>query len=202
MRYDSLLDLLRRRRSPYAFDGAPVSDADLARVFVAARWAPSSYNEQPWRFVVGRRDDPFYDAILGALTGHNPTWARTAPVLGLVVVAEAFARAGRENAHGRYDAGAAVMALSLAAQTLELGVHQMAGVEGGAVARALGVPDGFDVAAAFALGRPAPDPAAVVPAELAARAASPKPRRPLADTVFAAWGVPLLADGAPGDGGP
>ena len=192
MTADDLLALLRRRRSPYAFDPAPVADADLARAFEAARWAPSSYNEQPWRFVVGRRGEPAYDAILGTLTGHNPTWARTAPVLGVVAVAETFARAGRPNAHARYDAGAAMMALSLAAAALGLGVHQMAGVEGGAVAEALGVPDGFGVAVAFALGRPAPDPAALVPAELAARATSPKPRRPLAETVFAAWGRPLL----------
>ena len=192
--YEDLLALLRARRSPYAFDlDAEVSDDDLQRVFEAARWAPSSYNEQPWRFVVGRRGDAAYDAILGALTGHNPTWARTAPVLALVLATDAFARNGKENAHRRHDVGAALMALSLAAGALGLGVHQMAGVAGGAAADVLGVPDGFDPVVAFALGRPAPDPAAVVPAELAARATAPKPRRPLAESVFGpARGVPLL----------
>ncbi|MDT0632114.1 nitroreductase family protein [Rubrivirga litoralis] len=201
MSYDDLLDLLRRRRSPYAFDGRAVSDDDLARVFEAARWAPSSRNEQPWRFVVGRRGDAAYQAILAALTGRNPTWARTAPVLGLGLVARTFARGGADNRHRRHDLGAAGLALSLAAATRGLGLHQMAGVEGGAAAEAFGVPDAFEVVVAFALGHPAPDPAALVPADLAARASSPKPRRPLGETVFGpAWAEPLLspsADSAP-----
>lgn len=193
--YDRLLDLVHRRRSPYAFDGAAVSDADLRRVFEAARWAPSSYNEQPWRFVVGRRGDSTYEAIHGALTGHNPTWAGTAPVLGLVVVSETLARSGKPNRHRWYDTGAAMMALTLAAETLGLGVHQMAGVDAEAAADALDVPDGFEPVAAFALGRPSDEPAAVLPPELAERARTRKPRRPLEETVFGpSWGE-SFADG-------
>lgn len=196
--YDALLDLARRRRSPYAFDPeAAVSEADLARVFEVARWAPSSFNEQPWRFLVGRRGGAAYGAIAGALRGRNPEWATTAPALGLVLAAETFARNGRPNPHRRFDAGAATMALAFAAEALGLGLHVMAGVDAGAAAAALGVPEGFDAVAGFALGRRAEDPASVVPADLAERARRPKPRRPLGETVFGRWGEPALpeADG-------
>ena len=194
MTYDSLYGLLRLRRSPYAFDrAAPVTDADLARLFEAARWAPSSYNEQPWRFVVGREGDAAYQSILDALKGRNPEWALTAPVLGLALVAEAFARNGETNAHARHDLGMATMAFALAAATLGLGVHLMAGVDARAAAAALGVPDVCDPVTAFALGVPAPDPEAVVPEDLARRATTPKGRRPLGQTVFGpTWGSPFF----------
>ena len=182
--YDVLLRLVRQRRSPYAFDAdAAVSDGALRRLFEVARWAPSSYNEQPWRFVVGRRGGATYDAVAGALTGRNPEWATTAPVLGVVLAAETFARNGRPNPHRRFDAGAAAFGLALAAHAEGLGVHWMAGVDAGRLGGV--VTDGFDAVAAFALGRPADDPRAVVPEDLAARALAPKPRRPLGETV---WG--------------
>ena len=190
---DRLLALARRRRSPYAFDGEPVDDDTLRTLFETARWAPSSYNEQPWRFVVGQRGDLAYASIADALRGRNPEWARTAPILGLVLAAETFAQSGKANAHRRYDVGAAMMLLALAAEAVGLGVHTMAGVEARTAAEALGVPDGVDAVAGFALGRPAEDPAAVVPADLADRALTPKPRRPLGETVFGPrWGAPLL----------
>lgn len=191
--YDVLLRLARQRRSPYAFDAdAEVSDDALRRVFEVARWAPSSYNEQPWRYLVGRRETPEYDAIANALQGRNPEWARTAPVLGLVLAAETFARGGQPNPHRRFDAGAASYGLALAAEAAGLGLHLMAGVDAAAAAQRLGVPTGVDAVAGFALGVRAADPAAVVPDDLAERARQPKPRRPLAETVFGAWGVPAL----------
>ena len=188
--YDALLQLARQRRSPYAFDAAAeVSDEALRRLFEVARWAPSSYNEQPWRFVVGRRGSEAYGAVARSLHGRNPEWALTAPVLGLVLAAETFAKSGKPNAHRRFDAGSATFGLALAAETLGLGLHLMAGVDGAAAAGRLGVPDGFDAVAGFALGVRAEDPASVVPEDLAERAVQPKPRRPLSGTVFGAvWG--------------
>lgn len=192
--YDILLRLARQRRSPYAFDaGAEVSDDALRRVFEVARWAPSSYNEQPWRYVIGRRGTGAYDAVSDALTGRNPEWALTAPIVGLVLAAETFARNGTPNAHRRFDAGAASFGLALAAESVGLGIHLMAGVDGQAAADSLGVPDGFDAIAGFALGVRAQDPKSVVPEDLAERAIQSKPRRPLAETVFGAtWGEPAL----------
>ena len=192
--YADLLRLVRQRRSPYAFDAqAEVSDEALRRVFEVARWAPSSYNEQPWRYVVGRRGTGAYGAVSGALRGRNPEWARTAPILGLVLAAETFDKSGMPNAHRRFDAGAATFGLALAAETQDLGLHLMAGVDGAGVADRLGVPDGFDAVAGFALGARADDPKAVVPEDLAERAIRSKPRRPLAETVFGSvWGEPAL----------
>ncbi|MGB3541454.1 nitroreductase family protein, partial [Rubrivirga sp.] len=127
--YDVLLYLARSRRSPYAFDlEAEVSDGDLRRVFEVARWAPSSYNEQPWRFLIGRHGDDAYAIIEDALKGRNPEWATTAPVLGIVLASSTFARGGRPNAHRQFDAGAAAFGLALAAEAVGLGVHLMAGV--------------------------------------------------------------------------
>ena len=193
--YDLLLRLAHQRRSPYAFDASvEVSDETLRRLFEVARWAPSSYNEQPWRYVVGRGGTAAYEAIAEALKGRNPEWALTAPVLGLVLAAETFDKSGKPNAHRRFDAGAASFGLALAAESLGLGVHFMAGVDADAVAGRLGVPVGFDAIAGFALGVRADDPKAVVPDDLAERAIQPKPRRPLSETVFGAvWGEPALS---------
>ena len=192
--YDALVRLAQQRRSPYAFDAdAEVSDETLRRLFEVARWAPSSYNEQPWRYVIGRTGTPAYGAVADALKGRNPEWALTAPILGLVLAAETFGNSGQPNPHRRFDAGAATFGLALAAESLGVGVHVMAGVDAQAAADALGVPDGFDAVAGLALGVPARDPASVVPPELAERAIRPKPRRPLRETVFGAtWGDPAL----------
>lgn len=193
--YDTLLRLVRQRRSPYAFDvEAEVSDDTLRLLFAVARWAPSSYNEQPWRYIVGRKGTATYDAVADSLTGRNPEWALTAPILGLVLAAETFAKSGKPNPHRRFDAGAATLGLALAAESLHLGVHLMAGIDGAAMAHNLDVPDGFDAVAGFALGVRADDPKAVVPDDLAERAIQPKPRRPLAETVFGRWGEPAFED--------
>lgn len=190
---DALLDLVRQRRSAYAFRPAPVSDDDLEAVLEAARWAPSSFNEQPWRYVVGRRGDAAYAAVSDALTGHNPQWARTAPVLGLTLVAPTFRRNGRPNRHAWHDVGGSALLLALAAEARGLAVHLMAGVDGRAAALALGVPDAFEPVTAFALGHPAEAPGAGLPPTLAERDRHRKPRRPLAETVYGpTWGEPLL----------
>ena len=188
-----LFDLVRQRRSVYAFGPEPVADADLRAVLEAAARAPSSYNEQPWRYVVGRRGDAAYGAVLDALTGHNPEWARTAPALGLVLAAPTFARDGAANRHAWHDVGGSTLLLALAAEARGLALHLMAGVDGRGAAKALGVPEAFEPVAAFALGRPAAEPGAGLPPALAERDRQPKPRRPLAETAFGpAWGEPLL----------
>jgi nitroreductase len=191
-----LSDLVRQRRSAYAFDPRPVSDADLRAVFDVARHAPSSFNEQPWRYVVGRRGDAAYAAVLDALAGRNPTWAGAAPVLGLVLAAPAFEGNGRANRHAWHDVGASTAVLGLAAEARGLSLHLMAGVDGRAAAEALGVPSALEPVAAFALGRPAAEPGAGLPDALARRDRQRKPRRPLDQTVFGpAWGEALWPGG-------
>ena len=190
--YDTLLNLARSRRSAYAYSDAPVTDDELAHVLEVARHAPSSYNEQPWRVVVARRGEAAYDAIYGALKGQNPGWASTAPALGLTLASPTFSRTGKPNRHAWHDVGAFVAMLSLAADALGLSVHQMAGVDGPVAAGALDVPDLFEVVAAFALGHPAATRGAGLPDELATRARTDKPRRPVEETAFGpTWGESL-----------
>ena len=97
-------ELLSRRWSPYAFADRDVAEEDLRSLFEAARWAASSYNEQPWSFVVATRRDPdAFERALSCLVEGNREWARHAPVLALGIVRESFSRNGRPNAAARHD---------------------------------------------------------------------------------------------------
>ena len=192
-RYDGLLSLFQSRRSAYAFANAPVTDDDLAAVLEAARSAPSSFNEQPWRLVITRKGEAAYDAIADALKGKNPEWAPAAPILGLTLASSTFSRNGKPNRHAWYDTGAFMMALSVAAESLGLSVHQMAGVDGATAAEALGVPEGIEPVAAFALGHLPDTRGAGLPDALAVRDQTDKPRRPIEETAYGpVWGEPRV----------
>src|SRR6201996_7270685 len=84
-------DIFLRRWSPRAFADKDVSADDLKKIFEAARWAPSSYNEQPWRFFLGHRGDPTYQKIFDSLVEFNQGWAKSAPVLILSAASKSFA---------------------------------------------------------------------------------------------------------------
>ena len=108
-------DLIRRRWSPRAFSDKEVSSAELNTLFEAARWAASSSNEQPWRFLVGRRGDETYQKIFNALVEFNQSWAKSAPVLVLSVAKKTFTAKGHPNRTALHDTGAATATLSLQA---------------------------------------------------------------------------------------
>lgn len=168
------------RWSPRAFRDEPVPEEHVEAVLEAARWAPSSYNEQPWRFVVATEDDDrerFADALLDA----NRAWAEDAPILGFVVAKTTFEHDGRENPHARFDAGAAWMSLALQAHQLGLHVHAMGGIDYEAAAEAVGLPEDHEVVCAIALGyRAEPD---VLPDEVADDELPPSDRKPLDEIV-------------------
>jgi nitroreductase len=152
--------LLRRRYSTREFLDRPVSSDSLRRLFDAARWAPSCFNEQPWRFLIGARHDnrEAFDAIAGTLVSGN-RWALEAPVLGIAIANLAFARNGKPNRWAQYDTGQAMAHLTFQAQMEGLSVHQMGGFDEAKAQQALAIPDGHDPIAAFALGYPVePDP--------------------------------------------
>ena len=107
-------DLFLRRWSPRAFADKEVSTDDLKKIFEAARWAASSYNEQPWRFFLGRRGDATYQKIFDALVEFNQGWAKSAPVLILSVASNKFAQNGKPNQYSIHDTGTATGYLSLA----------------------------------------------------------------------------------------
>lgn len=189
-----ILDVIRHRWSPRAFDPArPVAAADLLRLFEAARWAASSYNEQPWRFVVAAREDApdTYAALTESLLGHNPTWATAAPVWVLVAVRLTLERNGKPNRHAWYDAGQAVSQLTLQATSMGLGVRQMQGFDAAIARRACAVPDDHEPAVLMAIGYPG-DPDSLEREAHRDAERAPRQRRPLDDFVFgASWGRPF-----------
>ncbi|MEO7191787.1 MAG: nitroreductase family protein [Vicinamibacterales bacterium] len=186
--------MIRERWSPRAFDpAADISDAELHRLFEAARWAPSSLNEQPWRFLVARRarSGAAFAALLHALTLRNQEWARAAPLLVLVVVRSTLERTGQVNTHAWYDAGQAVAFLTLQATAGGLASRQMQGFDPARAREACRVPEPFEPAVVLALGRVG-DPAALATDAHRAAELQPRQRRPIADFVFdEEWGRPL-----------
>jgi len=189
-----ILDVIRRRWSPRAFDpGRGVDRDELRRLFEAARWSASSYNAQPWRFVVvdRARSPDAHQALFGSLLGHNPGWAAAAPVLVLVAVHLTLERDGRRNTHAWYDTGQAVSLLALQATDQGLGVRQMQGFDPAVARAACRVPDDYEPAVVMAIGYPG-DPASLEVESHRDAERRPRARRPARDFVFeAAWGTPL-----------
>lgn len=187
-------ELLGRRWSPRAFmRERPVSPEDLIAVAEAARWAASSSNEQPWRYVWTDRfrDEQIWSKALACLAEKNQRWARNAPVLGFVAAREHFVRNGSANRWAQYDCGAASACLCLQAAALGLITHQMGGFDAATVIEAFGVPPGFTVMAAIALGYQAE--LHTLDAEFQESEAVPRTRRALKETFFlGAWDQPLI----------
>jgi nitroreductase len=146
-------EILRRRWSPRSFSERLVEPEKLQSLFEAARWAASSFNEQPWNFIVATKQKPEEHArLLGCLVEGNQPWARAAPVLMVSVAKLNFDKTGKPNRHAFHDVGLAVQNMIVQATALGLCVHQMAGFSSEKVRETYGVPDGFDPVAAIAIG--------------------------------------------------
>lgn len=181
-------DLLRRRWSPRAFSSRAVEPDTLRVLLEAARWAPSCFNEQPWRFLVATSADPGgLERMLGCLTEGNQAWAKAAPVLLLTVARTAFERNGKPNRHAYHDVGLAVANLTVQATALGLAVHQMAGIVPEKVRETYAMPEGFEPVTGVAVGHPGE--ASALPEPLRQREAAPRTRRPLGEIAFSGgWG--------------
>ena len=184
---DGVLPAIQGRWSPRSFSGRDVAPADLARVFEAARWAPSSSNRQPWRYLVGVRNSSTHRLIASTLVGFNQAWAPQAPVLILGVTKAAHD--GTPNAYALYDLGAATALLTVQAAALGLSTHQMAGYDHEAARQALEIPEDYALGSVIALGYQG-EPAALANEKLVSLEVAPRERKPLRDFVFSAWGVP------------
>lgn len=182
-------DLIRHRWSPRAFADKPVAPEVLRSLFEAARWAPSSSNEQPWAFLVATRDSPSYAKLLSTLVEFNQMWAKNAPVLAIAVSRLSFARSGQPNRNAFYDTGAAVAHLTMEASTRGLFVHQMGGFDPQKAKELFSIPADWEAIAAFVIGYPG-DPQAL-PESLRERELAPRTRKPLSEFVLSgAWGQP------------
>lgn len=170
--------LLQNRWSGRAFDPSRTIEAEkLAALAEAARWAPSSMNAQPWRFTaVVRGQDSAWDAVKGTLAASNQAWADQAPLL-LVVAADTQFADGKPNRWAAYDTGAAMMALSIEATSLDLMVHQMGGFNPERLREVLDMPSDWELLSVAAIGYQLPKDQ--VPDALVEREFAPRVRQPL-----------------------
>lgn len=171
------------RWSPYAFSNRPVPPVDLRSLFEAARWAPSSFNEQPWRFIVGIRGaDETHAGIVSCLSEGNQVWASAAPVLAIGVIMKTFAANGKPNKAAPHDLGLASANLATEATRRKLHVHMMIGVDPDAARRVFSIPEDAEAYTAMAIGYRATG-AGADPA-LRERENKPRTRNRVADFVF------------------
>ncbi|TVQ14592.1 MAG: nitroreductase [Bacteroidetes bacterium] len=144
--------LLKKRWSPRSFTSQKVDNDSLARIFEAARWAPSSFNDQPWRFIVGRKGDKTWDMILETLVEFNQQWAKLAPVLVLSIGKKISTKTGKPNRIFEYDLGQGVAYLTFQAMHEGLFMHQMGGLDKDKAASIFNVPEDYQVLTAMAIG--------------------------------------------------
>jgi len=145
--------LIATRRSPYAFADTPVEQEKLQSCFEAARWAPSSYNEQPWRFVVVTKEDgELYTKLFESLVEFNQGWVKAAPVLLLTVTRSKFGHNENPNSHARHDVGLAMGNFLAQATHLGLSVHQMSGFDTEKARVAARLPAEYEPVAMAAIG--------------------------------------------------
>lgn len=183
-------DLLARRWSPRAYDERLVEPDKLMSLFEAARWAPSSSNEQPWRFLVAVKEQKAdWDRLFNCLLEGNRKWAFRAPVLILSVAGLNFEDGGKPNRHAFHDTGMAVENLVLQAAALGLQAHQMAGFDVEKARTDCLIPTGFEPVAMIAVGYPGnPN---LLPDYLKQRELAPRERDAISDFVFSGeWGKP------------
>ena len=178
--------LLAQRRSPYAIDPArSVGQEDLSSLFEAARWAMSSYNAQPWRYIVGVKDrsPDTWEQVFSCLVEGNQPWAKNAPVLALGVLEHNFEHNGKPNKAAAHDLGAASALLTVEATARGLCVHQMIGIEPEKAAEVFGLEGSLEAFTGLAIGYPGE--AQVVPDAYAERDAKPRERKPLSEIILA-----------------
>src|ERR1700687_2747043 len=188
-------DLIRERWSPRAFADKPIPHDILRSLFEAARWAPSSNNEQPWAYLVATKDDPEnFAKMVGVLVEFNANWANHAPVLALSVAHLKTQRDGKPNRVALHDVGSATAQLTFEANARGLQVHQMAGFDAEKARQTFAIPPDWEPVAAMAIGYPG-NPESL-PEKLRDRELAPRTRKPLGEFVMTGgWGhtAPFVA---------
>lgn len=176
-----VLDLILNRWSPRAMSGESISDAELMPLFEAARWAPSSYNSQPWRFIYAKRDTPAWEVMYDLLVQANKEWAKNAAVLVVIVSRNTFEYNNKPSKTHTFDTGSAWENLALQGAANGLVVHGMEGFDYQKAKETLRIPDGYTVEAMCAIGRPGKKEN--LPQKMQEKEA-PSDRKPLTEFVF------------------
>ncbi len=182
--------ILAERWSPYAFKKRPILQTDLCSLFEAARWSASSYNEQPWSYMVATQEDPeHFQQLLSCLDEFNQSWAKDAPVLALGIASLKFTLNGKENRAAHHDLGAASGNIAVEATARGICVHQMIGILPEKARDLFKIPPDFEAWTAMAIGYPG-DPT-TLPDNFRERDLSVRQRKPLEQFVFGGkWGAP------------
>lgn len=187
-------EVIATRRSARAFDAnKPVTQEQIISLVEAARWAPSCYGDEPWRFVVWdkNKDATAWQQALDCIMPGNQTWAGSAPVFVLVCAGTIFGHNEKDNRWGAYDTGAAAVSLCLQATALSLVTHQMGGFDGEKVRALCGVPEQFQTMAMIAVGHEGD--ADNLPEDLKAREDAPRKRSPLGELFYnGVWEQPII----------
>ncbi|MEH2125985.1 nitroreductase family protein [Nostoc sp.] len=180
-------DLIQSRWSSRAFADRSVEQDKLLSLLEAARWAPSSYNHQPWSFIVATKDDSTeYNRLLSTLVEFNQGWAKNAPVL-ILAVAKILTDDGKTNRHAFHDVGLALENLILQATSLGLFAHQIAGFNADTAREIYQIPEDYEPATVVTVGYPG-DPQSL-PDGLRDRELAPRVRKSLKEFVFTGqWG--------------
>ena len=148
-----IIDPILQRWSPRAFSDRSVAPEAIQQLLEAARWAPSCFNEQPWRFLIATKDEPKeFERMLACLVEGNQVWAKSAPVLMLTFASTKFSRNGHKNRHAWHDVGLAIGQMGIQATTMGLSMHQMAGIQGSKIGEVYRIPGDFEPVTAIALG--------------------------------------------------
>ncbi|WP_437224815.1 nitroreductase family protein [Planctomicrobium sp. SH661] len=151
----NILDLFLKRWSPRALTGEAIPQSTLNELFEAARWAPSTYNEQEWRFLYAHRDTEHWPTFFGILMEANQTWCKNAGVLILALSKKTFTMNGKPNPVHSVDTGMAVQNLLLQAASMhDVVAHGMAGFDRSKARTALKIPEDFEIECMIAVGRP------------------------------------------------
>jgi nitroreductase len=184
----SIHEILVARWSPYSFQDRPVPEEDLQSLFEAARWAASSYNEQPWSFILATREESeAFRKAVSCLVEQNQQWASEAPVLVLCCTRTIFSMKEKPNPAAIHDLGLAAAGLTFEATARGLHVHQMIGIRPEKVRELYEVPEEIQPVTAMAIGYV--DSANRLPEMFKERELAPRTRKPLSDILFSGkWG--------------
>ncbi len=186
---------MNHRWSPYRFEARTVEDDKLLACLEAARWAASSYNDQPWSWIIAHRQDPTeFDTMLGCLLEANQVWAKHAGVLMITVTRTTFRANQKPNRVALHDLGQASAHLALQAASLGLQIHQMAGLNLSVARQTYGIPEGHEPQTAIAIGYPdLSEPNTDEAKMLHQRDTGPRARLALREQTFAGkWGQPAV----------
>jgi len=145
--------IFHERWSPRAFSGQPIGDKEIFTIFEAARWAPSSYNEQPWTFVYAMRDTMEFAGFFDLLSDFNKTWEKNVAALIIIVSKKNFTANNTPNKHHSFDAGAAWVSMALQASNMGLAAHAIASFDVEKATQLINLPDSYEIEAMVAVGR-------------------------------------------------